>query len=301
MEAASINTGNTGDNAGNTGNSTGMTPSPVGSSGNSSGSTTVTATPKLRLTFKLSEIRAASPVPLENSIPPTTTEASGVKERKRSKISKTTRSKKQQQQHLKDGESSSIPHQRGRKKDVVKVESNAESKNRLQFPEQIAFVREMQKFRTRHWRLQPCSLSLLHESLVIPGWCRDSSAGMKGSMTKFHSATFVCTFEGCHKIFDAKDKWRRHQNFHRKKALSSGSGGKTSSDGNTNPNNATGNNGSGLQIKFSMGAIKAASKASVDIIPNATVAVDMDDSKSNNTPTTATTATTVELTNDSLK
>lgn len=54
----------------------------------------------------------------------------------------------------------------------------------------------------------------------------------KGSL----APTFVCTFEGCHKIFDAKDKWRRHQNLHKRKMKKELSG---------------------LQLKLDMGAIKA--------------------------------------------
>lgn len=136
--------------------------------------------------------------------------------------------------------------------------------NKVQFPEQVAFVREMGKFRTRKWSSDPiASITLLNGRILrVPAWVRDlsasssvsrspsrsqleddahaGSAGLAASSThiappiianglggkrikelKFSSyvPTFVCTQEGCHKIFDARDKWRRHMAHHKKKLI----------------------------------------------------------------------------------
>lgn len=119
---------------------------------------------------------------------------------------------------------------------------------RVHFPEQVEFVGEMRKFRARKWSLSMnvAVKMLAGRALQLPGWSRNTTDQSLPPKTEGHRdkilglPTFVCTYEECHKIFDSKDKWRRHQNTHRKRA-------------------AEGQQTTPLQLKLNMGVIKAAS------------------------------------------
>jgi hypothetical protein len=198
-------------------------------SGNSSGSTTTNTTPKLKLTFKLSEIRAASPAP--SSDPPVDAPQKRAPKRKKT-------------------DAFATPYKKPKNKLASSVDELVKPvPTRLQFPEQVAFVQEMRQFRARKWRHEPCELSLLGgRTVLLSGWNRERTTKPSKSMTP----TFVCTFEGCHKIFDAKDKWRRHQNLHKKKLKKEAA--------------------VGLQLKLDIGAMKA--KAAATESANASTSTD---------------------------
>ena len=245
------------------------------SSGASSASTT---TPKLKLTFKLSEIRAASPAAAATYNNPPITETKNVykvenvpeKQLKKKRIIKKERMTMMKSAISSVGQDTSTfvtPYKRA--KATTTDASNIDhavvlgASTRVQFPEQQEFVQEMQKFRARKWRLEPANLALLGKySLSLPCWSRDKTAnasnaairsllnsGSQKSLSKstkfkgFHP-TFVCAHEGCHKIFDTKDKWRRHQITHKRRAQRTAAEAASSS---------------GLQLKLDMGVIKKAS------------------------------------------
>ena len=75
---------------------------------------------------------------------------------------------------------------------------------------------------------RPCRLvealitNLAGYSFTVPAWSRDIQNldvnDRESSMTRDQikqPATFVCPQEGCHKIFDDRSKWRRHQRTHK--------------------------------------------------------------------------------------
>lgn len=221
--------------------------------------TTNNTTPKLRLTFKLSDIRAASPVTgggtagtaAITTLPPTTPVPGRIGKKRGPKTPRKPKGG--------DPGTFAVPYKRRNKKEVVVIptsnvpppptESTAQNSmpvpitekerasSKVQFPEQILFVQEMRRFKCRRWRVEPATVTLLGggRTLTIPCWVKDKVINCKVAGRATSLPTFVCTYEGCHKIFDAKDKWRRHQNLHRKKAAAAG-----------------------LQLKLNMGIIKAA-------------------------------------------
>jgi len=104
-----------------------------------------------------------------------------------------------------------------------------------------SFIKQMKSFKCRHWQLQDQKFITIpnNKDFTFIGWRTmegssrynvpvspkkksksSSSQGKKDKMIVKDSdfiSTFVCIFEGCHKIFDSKDKWRRHQVSHKKK------------------------------------------------------------------------------------
>lgn len=258
-------------------------------------------TPKLKLTFKLSEIRAATP-PLPTS-PPSSLEApegvtvstlsgdasNSVIPKKRSLKGKVVPNTSQVLSNTTNGEFVA-PHapKKGRPRKDANRDAHSShpgssndlpegasgqrtgpseatfrppgSGNRVVFPEQVQFVKEMKKFRPRRWRLESMiTLTLLAgKTLLLPGWVHEEKAIAYGApqtaspRAQSLPTTFVCTYEGCHKIFDVKDKWRRHQNAHKKKSKKAAAllmGGASSTS--TRPAGS-------LQLKLNMGVIKAA-------------------------------------------
>lgn len=293
------------------------------SSGASSASTTTGSTagttPKLKLTFKLAEIRAASPVPSSITGNAAITNFAGEGESgNRFEVAAGTGAtvKKPRRQARKDStslaaappppsSSSSFvtPYKKARR-EAASTEGTAVSQppsgettpspstnaasaslggasSRVQFPEQITFVREMRKLRARRWRRESTAVSLLGgRSLTLPCWARDrptaSSYGggtsgspktaRTGEDASTFAPTFVCTWEGCHKIFDAKDKWRRHLNLHRRKERKAAvEGRKASPDGTDSTSYRTSTGSGNLQLKLNLGSLlrKASSAISV--------------------------------------
>lgn len=108
-----------------------------------------------------------------------------------------------------------------------------------------SFIKQMKSFKSRHWQLQDQRFITLPNSreFIFVGWRTmegssryDVSISPKKKNSKALSSsqgnnvrkdksikegdfisTFVCAFEACHRIFDSKNKWRRHQLSHKKK------------------------------------------------------------------------------------
>lgn len=91
------------------------------------------------------------------------------------------------------------------------------------------FVRKMKTIRCRSWRLDhrvvvPCMALQRTQPFQVTAWVRERSlvpskpATESSKLDSSAGDTFVCALEGCHKIFDTKLKWKRHQAVHRKRA-----------------------------------------------------------------------------------
>lgn len=109
-----------------------------------------------------------------------------------------------------------------------------------QFAEQIKQLKEMRKLKTRKWTQAQTSIKTLSgHTLLLPIWAREGTfthttgldprnrrnstdATLKITLTArpqtASEAVFICPEATCGKVFDAKDKWKRHQAVHRKKA-----------------------------------------------------------------------------------
>lgn len=290
------------------------------SSGASSASTVTTTgstagtTPKLKLTFKLAEIRAASPAPSGISNTGTTAVGEGEPANiSQAAVGASSTTRKPRRPTKKDitspalppptGASSFVtPYKKARKETAstggttvgqppsreinpspstsVASTSPGGASSRVQFPEQITFVREMRKLRARRWRRESTTVPLLGgRSLVLPCWARDRPivASGTGGSPKVHvtedsstfAPTFVCTWEGCHKIFDAKDKWRRHLNLHRRKERKAAAaiveGRKETTEETDTASHRASTVGGNLQLKLNLGNLlrKASSAMSV--------------------------------------
>ena len=77
-------------------------------------------------------------------------------------------------------------------------------------------------FKPRPCRLvQTVITNLAGYSFTVPAWSREIqdisvNDGESISIEQMKQpATFVCPQEGCHKIFDDRSKWRRHQRTHK--------------------------------------------------------------------------------------
>lgn len=104
-----------------------------------------------------------------------------------------------------------------------------------QFAEQIQILKGLRAFKTRKWTARAATLKTISgASLVIPMWTREGDfagegqpgfvgstsrrASVDGALeTAAQAPTWVCPEESCRKVFDAKEKWRRHQAVHKKK------------------------------------------------------------------------------------
>lgn len=82
--------------------------------------------------------------------------------------------------------------------------------------------------KTRKWTTSQVAITTISGvPLTIPMWTREG--GFSHATTDHGSRrasidglaesgeTFACDFDGCKKVFDGKDKLRRHQNVHKKK------------------------------------------------------------------------------------
>lgn len=99
---------------------------------------------------------------------------------------------------------------------------------------------------------------LAGRTLLLPGWVHEEKETAYGAPQNASPrgqnlpSTFVCTYEGCHKIFDVKDKWRRHQNAHKKRSKKVAA--LLMEETSSTPTRPAGS----LQLKLNMGVIKAA-------------------------------------------
>lgn len=283
-------------------------------------------TPKLRLTFKLSEIRAATPTAVSSSPPETASSPSPAEALATAAATGPPRKRQRKNAATAVATSQSTPAavfvpphvpRKGRpRKDAKSAEAPSASShpastgdlsadgsiggasaaglseptarpigsgNRTVFPEQVQFVCEMKKFRPRRWRLEPMAALTLATGrlLLLPAWVHEeklttttaahgaSPGGSAGGLP----ATFVCTYEGCHKIFDLKDKWRRHQNAHRKKSRKASTLTERAPAGS-------------LQLKLNMGMIKAAvaSRASSKLPSSSSAAAEGEEERRDTDP-----------------
>lgn len=249
-------------------------------------SSTPAATPKLKLTFKLADIRAAdaavkaeqgATVSTSNSnsaststktATPNANTSSSIKKVKRLDEGPTS-SKKGSRNNSRENLLSQQPSTSATNTSNTSVLNEIGERSKLVFPEQISFVREMQKFTSRKWRIEATAVMLLgdRQQFSVPCWVTSeklyttittSQQGMPKTpslkMTTYQS-TFVCTQEGCHKIFDSKDKWRRHMNIHKRKES-------TTTVNNSNADEpGTGNTGVVQKLKLNVGAMKNAMAA----------------------------------------
>lgn len=101
-----------------------------------------------------------------------------------------------------------------------------------QFTEQIQQLKELKRLKTRKWtRTQTTIRTISGATLTLPIWAREGSfahmtapasgggrrASVDGALN-VTGETFPCQEPGCKKVFDAKDKWKRHQLVHKRKA-----------------------------------------------------------------------------------
>lgn len=287
------------------------------SSGASSASTTTAttgsttgATPKLKLTFKLAEIRAASPVPSSTSGDGEAASAPEAAAVAGPAAKKPRRPAKRDVAAPASSSSFVTPYKKARKEAAPTGSATAErpssketnsssvtttispppsgASSRIQFPEQLAFVREMKKLRVRRWRREPTTVGLLGgRSLSLPCWARDrpsappatapgaggpSKTRASNESTAAFAPTFVCTWEGCHKIFDAKDKWRRHLNLHRRKerkAAAAAAEEQGERVARTEVAPKAGPAGGNLQLKLNLGSLLKKASSATNITDNA--------------------------------
>lgn len=101
-----------------------------------------------------------------------------------------------------------------------------------QFADQIQQLKELKKLKTRKWtKTQTTVKTLSGTTLILPIWAREGSFSHMAAPTTTGSRrasvdgtlnltgeTFACQEAGCKKVFDAKDKLKRHVAVHRKKA-----------------------------------------------------------------------------------
>jgi hypothetical protein len=101
-----------------------------------------------------------------------------------------------------------------------------------QFAEQIQQLKDLKRLRTRKWTQTQATIKTISgATLTLPIWAREGSfshmaapasgAGRRASVDGALNApgeTFPCQEPGCKKVFDAKDKWKRHQLVHKRKA-----------------------------------------------------------------------------------
>lgn len=157
------------------------------------------ATPKLKLTFKLPVVEGNSKDDVSVSSKGTKGKPKGKKTRKKDADAAAT-----------TGEASAGDH-------------NTATDELRQF------VRKMKSFRCRSWRLDhrvvvPCMALQRTQLFQVTAWVRErslitSKPTVESTATESATGdTFVCALEGCHKIFDTKLKWKRHQAVHRKRA-----------------------------------------------------------------------------------
>ena len=71
-------------------------------------------------------------------------------------------------------------------------------------------------FRPRPHRLVSVQVGTVNGySFTVPAWACERTTNTRPTTTGAQEpSTFVCPHEGCHKIFDVKSKWRRHQATH---------------------------------------------------------------------------------------
>lgn len=110
-----------------------------------------------------------------------------------------------------------------------------------QFAEQIKELHTLRRLKTRKWTQAQATIKTLSgQSLVLPIWAREGTfnheaapesrsrrnstdGALKITLTTRSanagdSSVFICPEPTCGKVFDAKDKWKRHQVVHKKKA-----------------------------------------------------------------------------------
>lgn len=110
------------------------------------------------------------------------------------------------------------------KKAPENISDSQQPISRLQNPDSVALVQSMKSFECRKWKQSPLIINtLLGYNFQVPSWLPSGPPQSNQSLSKKPSLdlmepkfmpTFVCTLEDCHKIFDSREKWRRHQAGH---------------------------------------------------------------------------------------